>query len=108
MVDRPDPISSKGGRVKRAPSSSGQAKRAVHTRQEGGNSTESYWPHVMTGVDKVHDKGITGKGVTIAVIDTGIDYDHPALGGCFGEGCLVAYGYDVSVPPTSASIRLAC
>ena len=23
-----------------------------------------------------------------------IDYMHPALGGCFGEGCLVASGYD--------------
>lgn len=28
-------------------------------------------------------------------IDTGIDYYHPALGGCFGEGCLVAYGFDL-------------
>ncbi|KAG0027455.1 hypothetical protein BGZ81_005628 [Podila clonocystis] len=28
------------------------------------------------------------------VIDTGIDYKHPALGGCFGPGCKVAFGYD--------------
>ena len=27
-------------------------------------------------------------------MDTGIDYDHPDLGGCFGPGCRVAYGYD--------------
>jgi hypothetical protein len=25
----------------------------------------------------------------------GIDYTHPALGGCFGKGCKVAYGYDL-------------
>jgi subtilisin family serine protease len=28
------------------------------------------------------------------MIDTGVDYKHPALGGCFGPGCKVAYGYD--------------
>ena len=27
-------------------------------------------------------------------IDTGIDYKHPALGGGFGQGFLVAGGYD--------------
>ncbi|KAF9188672.1 hypothetical protein BGZ51_000411 [Haplosporangium sp. Z 767] len=26
--------------------------------------------------------------------DTGVDYKHPALGGCFGRGCKVAYGHD--------------
>jgi hypothetical protein len=25
----------------------------------------------------------------------GVDYTHPALGGCFGQGCKVAYGYDL-------------
>ena len=29
----------------------------------------------------------------MAVIDTGVDYMHPALGGCFGPGCKVAFGY---------------
>ncbi|RKP05973.1 peptidase S8/S53 domain-containing protein, partial [Thamnocephalis sphaerospora] len=33
-------------------------------------------------------------GVKIGIIDSGIDYLHPDLGGCFGPGCLVAYGYD--------------
>jgi len=27
------------------------------------------------------------------VIDSGVDYKHPALGGCFGSGCKVAFGY---------------
>src|SRR5699024_7190119 len=27
--------------------------------------------------------------------DTGVDYTHPDLGGCFGTGCKVAYGYDL-------------
>lgn len=66
------------------------------------NDTESnkvkfsphYMPHVMTQVDKLHARGITGRGVKVAVIDTGIDYMHPAMGGCFGRGCLVSFGTD--------------
>ncbi len=37
---------------------------------------------------------ITGKNVTIAIIDTGIDYTHPDLGGCLGATCKVRPGYD--------------
>ena len=37
---------------------------------------------------------LNGEGITIAIIDTGVDYTHPSLGGCFGEGCRVAGGYD--------------
>ncbi len=38
---------------------------------------------------------IDGTGVTIGVVDTGVDYKHPDLGGCFGRGCRVVGGYDV-------------
>ena len=37
---------------------------------------------------------LTGEGIKIAVIDTGIDYTHPDLGGCLGFGCKVIGGYD--------------
>jgi subtilisin family serine protease len=37
---------------------------------------------------------ITGKGVTVAVIDTGVDYNHTNLGGGFGAGKKVVAGYD--------------
>lgn len=57
--------------------------------------------HSMTGVDIVHKKyKLTGKGVKVGVIDTGIDYKHPAFAvpgakeGCFGKGCRVQYGYN--------------
>ncbi|KAI9170583.1 peptidase [Paramyrothecium foliicola] len=52
-------------------------------------------PHAMTGVDQVHAEGILGEGVRVAILDTGIDYLHPALGGCFGKGCKVEFGYDL-------------
>jgi len=37
---------------------------------------------------------LTGKGTTIAIIDTGVDYTHPDLGGCLGPNCKVIGGYD--------------
>ncbi|MGH7177717.1 MAG: S8 family peptidase [Tepidisphaeraceae bacterium] len=38
--------------------------------------------------------GITGEGVSVAVIDTGINYNVPALGGGFGAGHKVVAGWD--------------
>ena len=40
------------------------------------------------------DFGLSGRGVRVAVLDSGIDYDHPDLGGCFGPDCRVAKGWD--------------
>ena len=37
---------------------------------------------------------ITGIGETVCVIDSGIDYNHEDLGGCFGDNCKVIGGYD--------------
>lgn len=49
----------------------------------------------MTGADVAQSElGYTGAGIRVAVMDTGIDYHHPDLGGCFGEGCRVETGWD--------------
>ncbi|KAM0132691.1 hypothetical protein ACHAP3_006361 [Botrytis cinerea] len=47
----------------------------------------------MGGVDKLHAKGIKGKGIKIGIVDTGVDYRHPALGGGFGTGFKITGGY---------------
>ncbi|KAH7310733.1 subtilase [Stachybotrys elegans] len=57
-------------------------------------ASANYTQHISTGVAAMHAAGIFGKGVKIGVVDTGIDYTHPALGGGFGEGFKVAGGYD--------------
>jgi subtilisin family serine protease len=37
---------------------------------------------------------VDGAGMTVAVIDTGVDYNNSALGGSFGPGSKVIAGYD--------------
>lgn len=37
---------------------------------------------------------VDGTGMTVAVIDTGVDYNNPALGGSFGPSAKVIAGYD--------------
>ncbi|HYC94012.1 MAG TPA: S8 family serine peptidase [Thermoanaerobaculia bacterium] len=47
------------------------------------------------GADKVWSQfGTRGAGVRVAVIDSGIDYMHPALGGGIGSGFKVEGGWD--------------
>ncbi len=41
-------------------------------------------PHL--GVPELWDRGITGEGVKVAVLDTGIDYDHPDLKDAYKGG----------------------
>jgi subtilisin family serine protease len=45
-------------------------------------------PDVWSKKDS-QDRSVTGQGVRIAVLDTGIDFTHPALGGCLGDDCKV-------------------
>ena len=68
----------------------------------------------LTGADIAQTElGLDGSGVTIAIMDSGLDYTLPEFGGCFGPGCKVRGGFDLvgdaynatpgpGVPPGSA------
>ncbi|KAK8100082.1 peptidase S8/S53 domain-containing protein [Apiospora kogelbergensis] len=51
--------------------------------------------HGMTGVEQLHREGIIGEGATVAIVDSGVYWQHPALGGGLGPGFKVAGGYDL-------------
>ncbi|KAJ2255423.1 hypothetical protein GGH98_001995 [Coemansia sp. RSA 454] len=52
--------------------------------------------HQHTGVERAHaELGLDGTGIKVGVIDTGVDYMHPDLGGCWKTpGCPFQYGSD--------------
>ena len=57
-------------------------------------------PHI--GVDRIHSQGYTGKGVTVAVIDTGIDFSHPDIHESNGTG--IGYNFvNESEPPNDTN-----
>jgi minor extracellular serine protease Vpr len=68
----------------------------------------------QTGANVAQANGWTGAGIKVGIIDSGIDIDHPALGGSGTPGATpfpsarVAYGYDFvgdafNADPTSAA-----
>ncbi|KAK5659589.1 hypothetical protein OQA88_791 [Cercophora sp. LCS_1] len=75
-------------------------KPRVNRRQDSGApyQADNYSDalHKMTGVDKLHKDKILGKGIKVAVVDDGVLYNHPDLGGGFGPGFKVIGGYDFS------------
>ncbi len=54
----------------------------------------------LINATNVEPMGYGGQGVTVCTIDTGVDYTHPDLGGCFGPGCKVIAGYDFCNGPS--------
>ena len=76
---------------------------------EPGESADMATALAMTHADEAQALlGLSGAGVRVGVMDTGIDFDHPDLGGCFGAGCRVAVGHDFvgsafNADPTSTS-----
>ena len=50
----------------------------------------------QTGADVAQNElGFDGSGVTIAIMDSGLDYTLPEFGGCFGPACKVRGGFDL-------------
>lgn len=56
-------------------------KATLHTARTASPSINiasaaNYSVHSLTGVDKLHARGIYGKGAKVAVVDNAIDYKH--------------------------------
>lgn len=58
-------------------------------------SPENFGPHMQVRADALHRRGIFGAGVKVAIIDSGVDCTHPALGGGFGPGKKIGFGADL-------------
>ncbi|KAE8267893.1 hypothetical protein A4X09_0g4450 [Tilletia walkeri] len=78
----------------RRSSNSGNAIAAVQ---------DTFTPHIMTGIDKVHADGNLGQGIVIGLLDDGVDYTHHALNGglkdgvpCLGHSCPISGGMSFS------------
>lgn len=83
----------------------GGGSKSVWNKPHGARSSapELFTSIGMMGADVAQSTlGLTGAGVRVGVIDSGIDIHHPDLGGsgaggggCFGPGCRVAFGADL-------------
>lgn len=78
------------------PASEEQARKALAAAAKSAKNSgrESVTVTGLTGVPEVHRAGLTGRGVTVGVIDSGVAYDHPALGGGSFPNAKVVGGYD--------------
>lgn len=60
------------------------------------NTTERIQAHHLTQINRLHQElGLSGKGIKICIIDSGVDYNHPALGGGFGPDHKISFGQDL-------------
>ena len=82
-------------------------------RSEGGGGADIELKNALglTGANIAQNElGLDGSGVTIAIVDSGVDYTLPELGGCFGPSCKVRGGLDddqSGLPAGAASWRAA-
>src|SRR4029453_19151563 len=74
----------------------------------GNNTIELKNAVGLTGADSAQNElGLDGSGVTIAIIDSGVDYTLPELGGCFGPNLKVRRGMDLVGDTSTATATTA-
>jgi type VI secretion system secreted protein VgrG len=88
-----DPAMTKGA----SPLARHHHAKSPHRERPAGTiitgATTAYDP--LIGASQVRSSyNVDGTGMTVAVIDTGIDYNNPSLGGRFGPGAKVIGGFD--------------
>ncbi|SFK80661.1 Subtilase family protein [Halogranum rubrum] len=73
------------GIVRAVPVRASQAEVAGQTRVEGQSAS---WGYTDIAADSAQALGVTGKGVDVAILDTGIDVDHRDLRVAGGVDCV--------------------
>ena len=71
-------------------------ERVLHTSMNESLkliNVDDVW-RVHTQYNGTTGPNITGVGQIACVVDTGVDYTHPDLGGCLGNNCKVLAGYN--------------
>ncbi|CZT50644.1 uncharacterized protein RSE6_11668 [Rhynchosporium secalis] len=71
-----------------------RAVKGIEKRDGGAFIPSAMSSHVMTGVDKVHAEGVKGKGIRIAILDSGFEYKQAVFGNAIGPGNKIIYGHD--------------
>lgn len=51
-------------------------------KRQYGNESDIFTPHLMTQVNKFRDSGVTGSGIKVAIVDTGVSFWKHADSGC--------------------------
>lgn len=108
QVVKIDPKESEGSDLNNLKAAKGQfTSTAASIKQHGvsadNTSTntlkENYIP--LPGIEDLHNDNVTGKGIKVGVLDTGIDYNHPDLTNVY-EGYRKKDGEDPkTIDPTS-------
>lgn len=105
MTASPTPMGPMGGHRQNAALRGGAFARAAARRAQVADATQEPTGGIATGNATAFDPiigsaqtrstyGVDGTGLTVAVIDTGVNYNDADLGGGFGSNNKVVAGYD--------------
>ncbi|KAI9301616.1 peptidase S8/S53 domain-containing protein [Cunninghamella echinulata] len=79
-----------------------EVDQPVLTQEISTNGTGYYetrpYDTPVTQIKKTHDLQYDGKNIFVCLLDSGVDYTHPALGGGFGPQFKIKYGANLVDP----------
>ncbi|CAO3633390.1 unnamed protein product [Cunninghamella echinulata] len=79
-----------------------EVDQPVLTQEISTNGTNNYetrpYDTPITQIKKTHDLQYDGKNIFVCLLDSGVDYTHPALGGGFGPQFKIKYGANLVDP----------